>query len=198
MRKFELAPGIVVYMDVIPGHESLVSDIEDSVAANAVAWQQAGVKTYEKDGVDTNSRDTSVISVPYNPFGETDFTSATTTFYGEVAKMFNANFQPIERDYMNTYGVNFNKHYPWDILKYGVGQKFNNHIDDHQDFHRRISTVYYINDNYSGGEINFPRFNVSYKPEANQMIVFPSTYTYNHSVDPVTDGNRYAVVSWIY
>jgi predicted 2-oxoglutarate/Fe(II)-dependent dioxygenase YbiX len=60
-----------------------------------------------------------------------------------------------------------------------------------------MSTVYYLNDNYTGGEINFPRFNVTFKPKANQMIIFPSTYVYNHSVSPVIEGQRYAVVSWL-
>jgi len=77
-----------------------------------------------------------------------------------------------------------------------VGQKFVNHIDDHTDYHRRMSTIYYINDNYEGGEIEFPRFNVKYKPVANDFIIFPSNYMYNHSVSPVISGERYAVVSW--
>ena len=74
---------------------------------------------------------------------------------------------------------------------------FSNHIDDHKDYPRRVSTVYYLNDNYTGGEINFPRFGITFKPKANQMIVFPSNFMYNHSVSPVIEGNRYAVVSWL-
>jgi predicted 2-oxoglutarate/Fe(II)-dependent dioxygenase YbiX len=54
-----------------------------------------------------------------------------------------------------------------------------------------------MNDNYSGGEINFPRFGISYKPAANEILMFPSTYVYNHSVSEVTEGTRYAVVSWM-
>jgi predicted 2-oxoglutarate/Fe(II)-dependent dioxygenase YbiX len=60
-----------------------------------------------------------------------------------------------------------------------------------------MSTIFYMNDDYEGGEIEFPRFNVSHKPEKNELIIFPSTYVYNHSVLPVTSGTRYAVVSWL-
>jgi predicted 2-oxoglutarate/Fe(II)-dependent dioxygenase YbiX len=60
-----------------------------------------------------------------------------------------------------------------------------------------MSWVYYINDDYTGGEISFPRFNLTYKPVANEFIVFPSNYIYNHSVLPVIEGTRYAVVSWL-
>lgn len=197
MKKFELANGIWVYNDVISNHESLITDIEDSVTSRAVQWHAASVKTYDEPTVDTTSRDTSTIAIPYDPFRETDYSNPTSTFYGELGKIFYSSFNPVERDYMDYYGVNFSTHYSWDILKYGIGQKFTNHIDDHPDYPRRVSTVYYMNDNYQGGIIHFPRLNISFKPGANQMIVFPSNYIYNHSVSPVTEGTRYAVVSWI-
>ena len=57
-------------------------------------------------------------------------------------------FDPIEKDYMSTYGIKADWHDQYGILKYGKGQKFTNHIDDHKDYHRRVSTVYYLNDNY--------------------------------------------------
>jgi predicted 2-oxoglutarate/Fe(II)-dependent dioxygenase YbiX len=98
---------------------------------------------------------------------------------------------------MSSFGIYFSNHDDYQILKYGKGQKFTNHIDDHPSYHRRVSSIYYINDDYEGGEINFPRFNISYKPKANEMIIFPSTYVYNHSVSEVLSGTRYAVVSWI-
>jgi predicted 2-oxoglutarate/Fe(II)-dependent dioxygenase YbiX len=60
-----------------------------------------------------------------------------------------------------------------------------------------MSTVYYFNDDYTGGEVIFPRFDIKYKPVANELLVFPSTYVYNHSVVPVVEGTRYAVVSWL-
>jgi predicted 2-oxoglutarate/Fe(II)-dependent dioxygenase YbiX len=104
---------------------------------------------------------------------------------------------PAEKDYLNMYGISFNDHEQYSLLKYGEGQKFINHIDDYKEGPRRISLVYYINDDYVGGEIKFPRFGITYKPKANDLIIFPSTYVYNHSVNPVISGTRYAVASWI-
>jgi predicted 2-oxoglutarate/Fe(II)-dependent dioxygenase YbiX len=95
------------------------------------------------------------------------------------------------------FGCQTTWHDQYGILKYGVGQKFTNHIDDHINHHRRISTTFYLNENYEGGEIIFPRFNVKYKPKKNELLVFPSTFVYNHSVSPVLEGERYAVVSWM-
>jgi predicted 2-oxoglutarate/Fe(II)-dependent dioxygenase YbiX len=83
------------------------------------------------------------------------------------------------------------------LLRYGVGQKFSDHIDDHPLLQRRrISIIYYINDTYLGGEIEFPRFNIKIKPNAQSMIIFPSSYTYNHTVHEIVDGKRYCIVQW--
>lgn len=193
MKKEEIAPGIVIYSDVIPNSSELIGDIEEGMAGAQVSWISAGVD----GGLNTNVRDTDSISIPYLEGVDENFSNFTDAFNKSLSNIFYLTLVAAEKDYMVDYGVYFPDHDDYQILKYGKGQKFTNHIDDHPKYHRRLSSVYYINDNYDGGEINFPRFGISYKPKSNQMIIFPSTYVYNHSVSPVTDGTRYAIVSWI-
>jgi hypothetical protein len=197
MNKEELAPGIFVYSDVIPDSENLYKDIEEGMVSAGISWGEAKVKEQDANHVNPNSRDTSIIGVPYR--GLTELNSATTAdvFNKNLSDLFFTHFDPIERDYKGEFRTDTDWHDTFGILKYGQGQKFTNHIDDCIEFHRRISTVYYLNDNYTGGEINFPRFGITFKPKANQMIIFPSTFVYNHSVSPVIEGERYAVVSWL-
>jgi hypothetical protein len=197
MQKEEIAPGIVIYKNVIPEDIDLIDEIESSVSANAVSWTPAYVKSSGDSELDTTKRDTLTIGVSYSKNPEILLSDPATAFNTSLSKLFYDNFSIIENDYKNYFGIGTSWHDSYGILKYGVGQKFTNHIDDHPDYHRRVSFVYYMNDDYQGGEINFPRFNISYKPMANEMIVFPSTYVYNHSVSEVTDGTRYAVVSWM-
>jgi hypothetical protein len=198
MIKEEIAPGIVVYSNVIPNSENLYKDIEEGLISANLEWQQAPVKEIDAPAVNKNTRDTHTFGVHY--LGKIDNTiplKMSEFFLLNLNNIFFESFDPVEKDYMGSYGILTDSHDSYGILKYGKGQKFTNHIDDHKDYHRRVSTVYYLNDNYKGGEINFPRFNIKFKPKANQMIVFPSTYVYNHSVSEVTDGFRYAVVSWM-
>ena len=199
MIKEEIAPGIVVYSDVIPNSENLCIDIEEGIVSAKISWNAASVKEQSDPMVNTKTRDTQTIGVTY--LGEIKDTSLVTNmselFFINLSNIFFENFTPIEKDYALSYGIASEWHDSYGILKYGKDQKFTNHIDDHPSYHRRISTVYYLNNNYTGGEINFPRFDITFKPKANQMIVFPSTYVYNHSVSPVTEGERYAVVSWM-
>lgn len=197
IRTEEIAPGIMTYDDVIPNFETIVDDIEEGMKSAGIQWQSASVKEGEDNHVNTRSRDTATISIPYSPVMKDDYSNFNASFNTTLSNIFLENLGPVEHDYEHSYGIGSSWHDGYQILKYGIGQKFVNHIDDHPDFHRRISTLYYLNDNYSGGEINFPRFGISFKPKANQMIIFPSAYTYNHSVSPVTEGTRYAVVSWM-
>jgi hypothetical protein len=199
VNKEELAPGIVIYSNVIPDSENLCINIEDGMLSANINWSAASVKEQSEPIVNTKTRDTQTIGVSY--LGENKVTlsvgNVSELFYTNLSNIFFKNFDPIEKDYMSSYGIFSEWHDSYGILKYGEGQQFTNHIDDHPSYHRRVSTVYYLNDNYLGGEISFPRFNITFKPKANQMIVFPSTYVYNHSVSPVTEGERYAVVSWM-
>jgi predicted 2-oxoglutarate/Fe(II)-dependent dioxygenase YbiX len=200
MIKEEIAPGIVVYNNVIPDSENLYKDIEEGMSSAGFNWLDAMVRDGDSkhDGVNIMTRSTLSFGVPY--LGKTENKTETNIkmlLLENLNNIFFESFDPIEKDYMQTYGIYSEWHDSYGILKYGFGQFFSNHIDDHPTYHRRISTVYYLNDNYTGGEINFPRFNITLKPQANQMILFPSTYVYNHSVSPVIEGERYAVVSWM-
>jgi hypothetical protein len=200
MIKEEIAPGIVVYSDVIPDSEHLYQDIEEGMSSIGIEWLGASVKSGIDEDAMKNAkiRDTQTIGANYlGKIESIDGLDLNTAFYTSLNNIFFEHFDPVEKDYERSFGVVSGWHDIYGILKYGSGQFFSNHIDDHPSYHRRISTVYYLNDNYTGGEINFPRFGITFKPKANQMIVFPSTYVYNHSVSPVIEGERYAVVSWM-
>ena len=197
MKKRQLAPGIVVYSDVLENYDTLVQDIEEGLATSGQQWMQSSIQKDDKVQIDTSYRDTMLITINYKNFIDEDFINLQDAFNSSLSNMFLTGFGPLESDYKQEHQLDTTSHEEYSILKYGQGQKFVNHIDDHKDHHRRMSWVYYINDDYTGGEISFPRFNLTYKPVANEFIVFPSNYVYNHSVLPVIEGTRYAVVSWL-
>jgi hypothetical protein len=55
------------------------------------------------------------------------------------------------------------------------------------------SSVFYINDNYIGGELFFPEYDVKIKPKAGTFITWPSNAKYMHGVCEITDGYRYTI-----
>ena len=86
------------------------------------------------------------------------------------------------------------------ILKYLVGGFYKFHVDHAGDSPRTISCIYFLNDDFEGGDLlfNFPNVDSQYKikHKKNRMIVWPSNFLFPHCVTPVTEGERYSVVSW--
>jgi hypothetical protein len=84
------------------------------------------------------------------------------------------------------------------ITKYSSGEFFGSHSDDTFATPRTISIVYYPNDDYVGGELEFVHFGVKIKPKAGQLFVFPSAYSYEHKIHEIGEGlPRWTVVSFL-
>lgn len=58
-----------------------------------------------------------------------------------------------------------------------------------------FSITFYPNDDYEGGELNFPEIGISVKPKAGSVIVYPSKHI--HESLPVTRGEKY-VTNYVY
>ena len=139
MNKKELAPGIVVYSEAIDSPGSLALDIEEGMSSAKIEWQLAGVKTGDQEaGKNKELRDTFVVPIPYSDVEINNPVGFKGTFFASLSNLFLQNLIPLEHDYKVQYGLSTTWHDQYSILKYGVGQKFVNHIDDHKDYHRRM------------------------------------------------------------
>lgn len=52
-------------------------------------------------------------------------------------------------------------------------------------------SIIYINDEYEGGELCFPRYGLKFKPKAGTLVFFPSNNRYAHAVTEVKSGLRF-------
>ena len=103
------------------------------------------------------------------------------------------------KEYKKIYGVDIKKLEGWCLLKYEVGDFFIAHTDDSHEYPRNISLVYYGNDDYVGGELEFIYFNnLKIKPRAGELILFPSDYIYVHSANHVISGEKFSSTSFAY
>lgn len=89
-------------------------------------------------------------------------------------------------------------HEGYNLLKYSENEEYKTHYDGGTNSGRAISAICYLNDDYEGGEIEFPYFNVKIKPQAGMLLLFPSNFAYTHVAHPVTLGTKYAMVTWIH
>lgn len=87
----------------------------------------------------------------------------------------------------------------FELLRYCPGEEFELHVDAVElnlPQVRQVSAVAYLNDDFEGGSIVFPRQGVEYQPSAGDIIMFPSNFCYPHASRPVISGIKYCVVTW--
>ena len=99
-------------------------------------------------------------------------------------------------DYAKYWGINVVYYEAFNFVKYdGKGKHFNIHADHGPAYNCTVSAVIYINDDYEGGEIEFPRLNgYIHKPKVGDIAIFPSNYIYEHASLPMKSGTKYCVV----
>ena len=105
------------------------------------------------------------------------------------------------------YNCEFKSYEPVQFLGYPVGGHYKGH-NDGENFNtktrqwercmdRDVSFLFYLNDQYGGGELEFTDLGLTIKPKKGMMIAFPSYKDFAHKVHPVTWGHRYTLVSWV-
>lgn len=83
------------------------------------------------------------------------------------------------------------------LLKYKNSTMYKAHADGETKTGRSVSCIFYLNDEYDGGEIEFVNFDLIIKPKKNMMILFPSNYAYAHKIHEIKSGTRYCLVTWL-
>ena len=111
-------------------------------------------------------------------------------------RLYNSN-QPVLFDFVKKYSDKFIKNKSLYVTEYLVALyeegAFMNVHRDVEDDSETVSTVIYLNDEYTGGELSFPEIDggYAYTPEKYELIHFPTPYL--HGVSPVKSGKRYII-----
>jgi len=89
------------------------------------------------------------------------------------------------------------------VREYGAGSYMTEHADGYSyvvDGDKEVmpvfTIIYYLNDDYNGGEIVFPNVGISIKPKAGSVVIFPSSEM--HKVEMVNYGVRYMTQTYIH
>lgn len=87
------------------------------------------------------------------------------------------------------------------VLEYHPNQEYKFHHDtsnnqNSKEYHRQISVVLYLNNEFEGGSTVFPH--QKYKPRPGYALFFPSNWCYPHSGEKVLEGKKRVAVTWYY
>jgi hypothetical protein len=153
-------------------------------------WGEAQVTN--SDEADINARNAK--DFKFNSTGLGPRTEENSKLYDMHDAVFRAVKTCVD-DYGRYWGVGIMSYEAFNFVKYeGAGTHFKIHADHGPTYVTTVSIVVYLNDDYEGGEIWFPRFDLSHKPRAGDILVFPSTYVYEHASQDMISGTKYSVV----
>ena len=187
------ALGVNVYRNAISASDCnrYISNLENSLNGET-QFEWSNAKVTNSADVDDYARKAQDFKVSSNNLGpRTAENSALYDLHEEI-------FQKLRMcvdDYGAYWGVGIRAYEAFNFVKYeGAGTQFRIHADHGPTYVATISAVIYLNDNYEGGELWFPRFGVDLKPKQGDIAIFPSTFIYEHASKEMIDGTKYAVV----
>lgn len=92
---------------------------------------------------------------------------------------------------------NYTEDSGYEILKYATGGHYKFHSDQSDQSPRVLTFIYYLNDDYEGGEFQMWEDGSPIKMPKGSVAIFPSSDYFSHTVLPVTKGERRAVITWL-
>jgi predicted 2-oxoglutarate/Fe(II)-dependent dioxygenase YbiX len=175
----QLAPGIFLVPEFLT---------EDSVRrvfseAERHKWEQAYIGYYRDDSLvekhlNLDERDVEVIRLPHH--FDTLVPGYGRSVSSKIAELFGVPDLVVDGFFLS---------------KYSVGSHIRPHSDTGVNSTSRVVTcVQYFNDEYEGGKIQFPQFDIRLKPRPRDLLLFWSEYL--HAVEQITAGQRYSMVSF--
>ena len=129
-------------------------------------------------------------------YGVHEFPLAALHFSGEVATLMQGYRDKAALILEEAFDCSVTRSEIASLTKYATGQNLNEHADKICESWRDLSTSMYYNDDYTGGELFFSQYDLSFTPKAGMMIYFPAGGNYAHGVTEVTSGNRYATTTF--
>lgn len=176
------------------GLQELVTHIKSSPAEDLSVFDPDKTNATGKTSwiVDKKTRDTQIV-----PMGN---------LYPKIEDLFRNTVKNIINPF---YQVEVDSSEIPQVLSYGIGGHYRPHIDGEsiwvtprgekiwkKSTNRDLSIIFYLNNDFEGGDFIFPELKVRVRPEPGMMVCFPSNHHYSHGVEPVTRGKRYSIVTW--
>lgn len=184
--------GILVYKNMLPSNLDLVNRLENVMKENegknnVFKWSPAMVGDQQIFPEYRDCFDFRIAEQHVNMLPNAEFKS----IFSQIKNKLNLCLM----DYQKRYNVEMNYMEAINFVKYGQGQHFQVHSDHGFSYVCTISSVAYLNDDYEGGELYFPNFDVTFTPELGDIVFFPSAFIYGHASLPVKSGVKYSAVT---
>jgi hypothetical protein len=99
-------------------------------------------------------------------------------------------------NYRSAFNLKLQRNQGLRCLRYANKAEYQMHADASSTNMRLLSLLLYLNDDYVGGELAVPLFDVEIKPTAGTLVLMPACFPYSHKALPVEEGEKYVLVTW--
>jgi len=195
MKKEDLGTCIRLYTNVFDSGKKFIDLLESECSQewSFLNWVRAQVG----DGYISDVRTS--MSCELSPLSNYDGHSSRIS---ELHSTWIDIFQSIDKtvwDYRDDFELELSGDENYRVLRYGKGAEYRAHQDHGPNNERVLCLVCFLNDDFSGGELVFPHFDVEIKPQAGSCVLFPSNFPYLHIAKPAGADDetvKYSLVTW--
>jgi hypothetical protein len=191
---FNPALGLNIYQNAIGKDDVtwVINTLEEALSKSSkYSWSEAQITTSNKPV--KAARDCSDFKFNNKTLGPRN--KDNDELFNIYEKMYDIVKKCVD-DYAKYWGIDVTYYEAFNFVKYeGEGQEFKIHADHGPHYNTTVSIVVYLNQDYDGGELYFPRLDkLTYLPQAGDIAVFPSNYIYEHASLPMKTGTKYCIV----
>lgn len=106
--------------------------------------------------------------------------------------------ESVEKIFERSVRANTSHAQKWDVGGFAAPHSDNSDFDGKPNSFQinKYVGILYLNNEYEGGELYFPKHNISIRPSAYSFISFPGGVENIHGVSEITAGTRYTMVSF--
>lgn len=180
----ELVPGLLLIEDAIQNPQEIIEKAFEKSFYNEIKDAEVIFDNEDSTHIKKEIRNTKLIDI--TPSFRED------VFWWLVAQK----LWEYGNAYASRYEIAFSAMESPQFLFYEKGEGFYRpHYDTGQFNPRIFSLVAYLNDVEEGGETHFEYFNVSVKPKAGSLIMFPSDFVFFHGAKTPISDNKCALIT---
>jgi hypothetical protein len=187
MEKVNIDKNIVLVKNIVTPEESsfLINMIE-----NATEQEWAGYKNnVDSNGIEINAAygnwKTQMLNLEFAP----NLLERARVLLDDIQERCN-------REIKENYGKDYVVDNLYSIYRFQEGDMMHEHHDSGLSPKIKNGVVIYLNDDFEGGEIYYPKVKIEIKPVANALLIHPANMIYRHGVKPVTNGSRYSLAGF--
>lgn len=197
MFKSNPSPGIFIYEDFYPRAGDLLAVVKEIAGweYSAVPWMNSthgdGTRGGPKPAADGYRN--CVESTVFNVFQFADEDHAPLR---EELREYQTALNLVTSEINTSYGVGFKGDEGLKVLRYEKDIEYEVRVDPNLHNARLLTAHMFLNDDFIGGQIEFPYHDITVQPKAGTLVVFPPSWSYSFTAHSVEDGEKHVLLTW--